>query len=123
MRTLSALIMIIVFGFLAGMYLPWQCMAFVPFVMGFSINRTWWSAALSGFAGMLLLWLAMLLYQNFGNEGALANRMAEVFGLNGGYLLWIITLSVGALLGLLSSLTGYFLRHSSKQKRKSKYHV
>lgn len=122
MRTITSIILIIIFGFLAQSYLPWWTIAIVCFVIGIAVNRSWWSAVLSGFFGVGLLWLGMIFYQTAGNGGILVERMSGAMEMSS-TLLYTITLAIGVSIGMLSTLTGYSLKHTEKKKRTNKYHV
>ena len=122
MKTLIGVILIIVFGFLAQFYLPWWTIVPICFLIGFAINDKWWSAIISGFLGVGLLWIFMSIFQTIGNQHVLATRMSELLGTPNRVVLLLACSLLGALLGSLGAITGYSLRFiSAKPKRKSKY--
>ena len=119
MKVVFAFVLIIVLGFIAQLFLPWWLIAIVCFVVGLSfIDKT--SQALStGFFAVFLLWGLTALLKSYQNDFILVDRMGELLSLNSSWLVLLITALLGGIIGMLSTLSGYFLQTiNDKPKRK-----
>lgn len=106
-------ISILVTGLLAfacGLYLPWWSVAVASFVVASLIYQPALRSFLTGFCAILLLWFGLILTINAANDNILAVRVSAVLGMDGSYLLVILSCVIGAVVGGLGALTGSFLR-------------
>lgn len=91
-------------------FAPWWVIAIVPFVILFwrpgTSSRPFWT----GFGGIAVTWLLYGYYQHFISDGALSDRVAQIFMLPNGILLLLVTALTGGLVGGFSGLSGYWVR-------------
>lgn len=86
----------------------WQLAFLAGFLAGILSSRIR-RAMLVGAAGVMVAWAAYLVYVFVAGEGLqLANLVGEVLGVGAGawWLLTVLTLLLGAILGALGALTG-----------------
>jgi hypothetical protein len=105
------IILIVVLTAICQYFGPWWTVALAPFlIVIWRPSNTSFAAFLTGFTAVALLWLAYGLYLHTSSEGAMSNRIAQIFSLPNGILLLIVTALVGGLVGGFASLSGYFVR-------------
>jgi hypothetical protein len=107
------IVSVIVTGLLAfacGLYLPWWSIALAAFIVAFFIHQPPLRSFLTGFVGVMLLWLVLILAINSGNQGILAPKMSMVMGFGDAYILVILSIFIGGLVAGFGSLTGCILR-------------
>jgi hypothetical protein len=122
MKFAGNVILIALFSYLATTYMPWWMIAVVSFVIGFVIQLSSGRAFLSGFAGVALCFLILILLADSANEHILSTRMAKLFGLPNYSLFIAVNVFLGGLVGGLAAWSGAALRagfiktESSKNK-------
>ncbi len=117
MKFIAALIITALLSFIAGLYLPWWCIAIAAFIVAMLVHQNAGMAFLSGFSGLLLLWSGLAFWIDSGNESILSARIGELLGIgNNPFLLILITAIIGALVAGFAAMSGSFLR-SGKVKR------
>ena len=105
-------ILIFVFTAILQFFTPWWTIALVPFLV------TLWQPASSvrsfmvSFAAVALLWFIYGLYLHINSEGAMSNRIAEIFSLPNGILLLFVTTVIGGLVAGFSGLSGSLVRQT-----------
>jgi hypothetical protein len=110
MRFLTHILLIAVISAFAEWVWAWWMIAVVAFmVMGFTRTRPGMSF-LTGFLGVALSWLVIVLWQDVANAHILSTRMAALFGLPGYPLFTVATVFIGGLVGGLSALTASYAR-------------
>mgnify|MGYP001034227486 CR=1 FL=1 len=67
-------------------------------------------AFFEGFLSLALLWLFTILFIELMNDSTISDKIAAMFELNSGWLLILLTVFLGGMLGGLGALTGYLLR-------------
>jgi len=111
MKFLFSIILIIVLGGIAQLFLPWWTLVVITFLVAFAFRLNSWQGFFAGFLGIFLLWAIYAFFLNQANEGILASRMGDLFSLPGGASgTLIISALVGGLLGGLGAVTGTFGR-------------
>jgi hypothetical protein len=103
-------LLIAVLGFICQLFLPWWSLAVVSFLAAWGLAFRAGSAFWAGFSGIGLGWLVVSLFFNFRNNGLLAAKVATLFKLPHAALLIFVTVLIGALIGGLAALSGYFFR-------------
>jgi len=103
-------LLISILGFIFQLFLPWWSLAVVSFLAALWLASRVGSAFWAGFFGIGLGWLVVSLFFNFRNDGLLAAKVATLFKLPHAALLIIVTVLIGALIGGLAALSGYFFR-------------
>lgn len=120
MKFLVALVLTILFSFIAGLYLPWWSIALASFIVALLVHQKAWKAFLSGFLGLLLLWGGLAEWIDLKNNSILSARIAELFGIGSqSFLLVLITGLVGGLVAGFAAMSGSYLRSSKKHKTAS----
>ena len=122
MKAVFALILMIVFGAIASLFLPWWTIAIVCFVIGLAFLDKGPEAALIGFVSVFLVWGTFALIKSFQNDFIMLNRMSEVLLLHNPWLLLLVTAGLGGIIGMLSLLSGVFLQSINEKPRKNKYY-
>jgi hypothetical protein len=87
----------------------WWLVMIDCFVAAWLVGKSSLASFLSGFLGVLVVWLGYALFVNSQNEGLLLGRISELLGL-GKTMIIIITVLVGSLAGGMSALTGYHFK-------------
>lgn len=91
-------------------FAPWWVIAIVPFVVLCWLPTTAWGAFWAGFGGIAVPWLIYGYYQHFISDGAMSDRISQIFMLPGGIVLLLVTAIVGGLTGGFSAAAGYWVR-------------
>ena len=111
MKFLISILVTALLAFACGLYLPWWSIALVAFVVGLSIELRPLYSFFAGCAGILLLWLLLILVINSANDGILASKVSQVLGLGSSpVLLIVVNCVIGSLVGGMGALTGSLLR-------------
>lgn len=118
MRFLLAVLLIMVFGFLTGLFFPWWSMAVVALIVCFFLLHRILYGFLAGFTGIFLLWALLALWIDGKNESILSQKVAHIFPLGGSsFLLILVTALVGALVAGFAGMAGSSLRPLSWHSR------
>ena len=112
MRLIPQILAIALLGFVAEMLLPWYSIAFVAFVLGYWLSSE--SNFLGGFIAIALLWGIKIAVVLNGAATDLADRMAVIFPFKEGWILIVVTLLIGGLVGGLSAMTGGLLKRARR---------
>jgi hypothetical protein len=110
MRLLLSILLVALFSFIAGLFLPWWSLAIIAFAVGLLVPLRLWKSFLAGFLGIFLLWLLLALWLDLRNEQLLSLKIAELMHVPSPFLLLLITALVGGLVGGFASLSGASLR-------------
>jgi uncharacterized membrane protein len=112
MRLIPQILAIALLGFVAELILPWYSVAFVAFVLGYWLTSE--SNFLGGFIAIALLWGIKIAVVLNGAATDLADRVALIFPFKERWILILVTLLIGALVGGLSAMTGGMLKKGSR---------
>lgn len=105
------LIIIIVVAAVCQYFGPWWTAALIPFLtLLLKPTTTSFKAFATGFLAIGILWFGYGLYLHTGSEGAMSNRIAQIFSLPNGFLLLAVTTLVGGLVGGFAGLSGQLTR-------------
>lgn len=111
MKLIVSILLSALLAFVAGLYFPWWAFAVAVFAVGALIPQQPFKSFLSGFTGVFLLWLALLLFLNGSNNGVMADRVGNILSVKGGAAVLIpVTCLLGGLIGGLAALSGAYLR-------------
>ena len=98
-------------AFACGLYLPWWIVAVSSCVVAILIFQPPLRSFLTGFLGVLLLWLTLIIIMNVSNESVLAPKISNLMGIGDSVFLLILLSSLaGAVVSGLGALTGSLLR-------------
>lgn len=106
-------------AYLAGMYLPWWGVMVVAAVVSLIIPTSGFSAFVSGFIGVGLLWMVLAWKIDIESQGVLSGKVASLFGLSDPIYLVIASGVVGAVAGGFGSVTGNSFRQIFMKKKKA----
>ncbi|MBL7696694.1 MAG: hypothetical protein JNK79_00985 [Chitinophagaceae bacterium] len=110
MRILVSILLTALLTFAFGLYLPWWSAALAPFVVALLIIQRPFHSFVSGFCGLLLLWLVLILVIDSANNGIMSRKVSMLLGLGPSpTVLIIINCVIGALVGGMGALTGSLL--------------
>jgi len=93
---------------LLALFMPWYCIAFAAFVMGYLLKSN--ANFLAGFFAIAALWMFNAWLIDSDSSSDLAERVANLFALKHKTLLFLIMAAVGGLVGGFAALTGSLLR-------------
>jgi len=103
-------IIIILVTAILQIFAPWWIVAIVPFLV-FLIRQTSASNAFwTGFAAIVVLWMAYGFYLHFVSDGAMSDRVAGIFSLPNGIVLLLVSAVIGGLTGGMAGLSGQLVR-------------
>jgi len=93
---------------LIAIFMPWYCIAFSAFAMGYFLKSN--ANFLAGFLAIAILWTfnAWLAESSSGTD--LADRVAALFSLKHKEFLYVLMAVVGGLVGGFAALTGSLLK-------------
>ena len=110
MRFIISLLLIMILGLAAGIYLPFWSVAVVAFTVSALIPQPSWMSLLCGFLAIFLVWAGLAFYLDRVNNHLLGNRVSQLFfKAESPLLLVALTGFVGGLVGGLSALSGSFV--------------
>jgi hypothetical protein len=111
MRFLLSFLLIVLLGFITGIFLPWWSIAIVAFLVALLLPQSLARSFLAGFSGIFFLWALVALWIDLKNESVLSVKIAELFPLQGSTMLLIfITALVGALVAGFAAMSGSSIR-------------
>ncbi|RYY14629.1 MAG: hypothetical protein EOO04_29920 [Chitinophagaceae bacterium] len=114
MRFTLAVLITLLFNYLAGLILPWWIIAVVGLMVGYLVPLSPSKSFLAGFLACFILWAGLAFYLDLANDHILAKRIGALFTLNEPFLMILITGIIGGLVTGMASLTGSLLRKSVK---------
>jgi hypothetical protein len=108
------IIILIIVGALAGLYLPWYAMGIQAGIIAFLLNFPSKRAFTLGFIAGFLLWALSAFWMNQSTPSALPAKMASILPLHGEVgLLYLVTGIVGGIFFGFWSWAGARLRQKS----------
>ena len=111
-----ALVLSILLGWLALIFLPWWVGAIATCITGYFLLNELIRSFVIGFIALFTVWTIMALWQNLGTYVSVSDSMGLVFGGIPGSLVYILTGLIGGITGGLGSLTGTLLRKTAIKK-------
>jgi hypothetical protein len=114
MKFIISLLLTALLGYTAYLFhdaIAWWGFSLGAFLVGWIVPQKAWLSWLAGFTGMLLCWGIISWNINNDNQGLLAGKMSQLFGLAPNAMVMIvITALLGAIVGGFAALIGAFLR-------------
>ena len=103
-------------------FLPWWSIIFIPFLLGYLINENYFNHFLSGFIGIGIAWIFLIINLNSGNESIISEKIIQILNVESVNLLTIYSSIIGGCIGGFSSITGLsFKRIFIKNKPRKKF--
>jgi hypothetical protein len=96
--------------------LPWWSIIFIPFLLGLIFEDNYISHFLSGFIGVSISWIFLLLSIEYQSESILSSKVIEILKINSINILIIFTALIGGIISALSSITGLAMNNIFKKK-------
>jgi hypothetical protein len=111
MKVFVSILLIALLSFAASLYIPWWwIIAVIACIVSVCLSLTPAQAFLSGFLGVFILWLVMVLWISVNNDEILARRISLlILQMDNPVLLYFATAFIGGLVGGLGALAGGFL--------------
>lgn len=114
MRFILAVLLMVLLGFIAGLYLPWWSIAVVAFLVALLLPQSTNANFLAGFTGIFLLWALIAIWIDVKNDSILSQKIAQLFSLgSSSVLLIIVTALTGGLVGGFAAMSGGAVRGKS----------
>lgn len=104
------IVLILFFGWLLSMIMPWWSIAIVCFIVVFVNGGSVLQNFFAGFLGIFLLWFLHAYIIDVQNNSILSVQIAELLTLPNTFVLIVVTALVGGIVGGVSSITGSLLR-------------
>ena len=103
-------------------FFPWWCFIFIPFALGLIFSENYLSHFLSGFIGVSVGWLFLILNIDFETKSIISTKIIEILDIRSVSILIIYTSIIGGFLGGIVSITGKSLKEIfTKKKKKRNY--
>jgi hypothetical protein len=103
-------------------FLPWWSIIFIPFLLGYLINENNFNHFLSGFIGIGIAWIFLIININSGNESIISEKIIQILNVESVNLLTIYSSIIGGCIGGFASITGLsFKRIFIKNKPRKKF--
>jgi len=91
-------------------FLPWWFIIIVPFFLGFSIKENYFTHFLSGFIGIGIAWIFLIINNDISNQSIISEKIIEILKIKNVNRLIIYASVIGGFIGGLASITGYSLQ-------------
>ena len=114
MRFILSVLLIGIFSFIAGLFLPWWSIAIISFLVALLWPQSPWRSFLAGFLGIFILWSVLALIIDAKNEHILSQKIALLMKVGSTLVLVLVTSLIGALVGGFAAMSGSSLRLSRK---------
>lgn len=115
-QTFIVSIIIVVLGLIFSLFMSGMWMAVVlPLVLMISMQITGKRAFGTGFLGIALLWLVLILIKDVPNHHILSSRMAGLLGLPNSVMFILVNVLLGGLIGGLSGWSGAVLNKAFRK--------
>lgn len=122
MKFIIKTILTIILAYLFQLWLPWYSIAIAAIITSIIIPSKGFTAFLSGFVAIFLLWSITAHLIDSANQQILSSRIASIFSTTPSILL-LATGLLGGLAAGFSSLTGNsFINLFKKDKNRNKYY-
>ena len=100
---------------------PWWIIALVPFLIMVWRGKHVKTSFFLGFLAIGTVWFDYALYQHIHSDGAMSNRIAEIFNLPDGFILLLFTTFIGAVVGGTAALAGLYVQKVFDNSASSSY--
>jgi hypothetical protein len=111
MKFIISILITALLSFVAGIFLPWWCIALAALVVALCIHQSPFRSWLTGFLAVFILWGALAFWIDVQNQHVLSVKLAGIFPLGGSsFMLILVTAFIGALVAGFGALTGAYIR-------------
>ena len=114
-------LIILVVAAVAQLFLPWWVIALVPFLVCMWMSKNGWKAFFLSFAALCVVWVAFAWYLHDQTNGAMSDRISQIFFLPNGLALVGVAGLVGGLVAGFAGVAGYHLRSMFVRKNELVY--
>lgn len=102
-------------------FLPWWSIIFIPFLLGYFINENYFNHFLSGFIGIGIAWIFLIINLNTGSESIISTKIIQILNIESINILMIYSSIIGGSIGGFASVTGLsfkeiFIKTKSRKK-------
>ena len=101
-------------------YLPWWSITIITFGIGFAFNENYISHFLSGFIGVGIAWLFLLLSIDLSTNSIISNKIIDLLEISSVNMLIIYTSILGGFIGGISSCLGKSTKELLYKKKKKR---
>ena len=91
---------------IVSLFLPWWTLFIPAIVLGAVFFERSFQAFLIGFFSLFAAWAIQVIYIDIANESILSGRIAEMIGVNQGWIVILITSFIGGLIGGMGTMLG-----------------
>ncbi len=112
-----AALLILIFSFIAEMFLPWWSIAMVAFAVAFAKTPNGWKSFWAGFLGVGFLWWMTSGTIHFRTDGILTSKVGEMLSLPTVFLVLFLSVLLGGTVGGLAAASGYHFKRLLKALR------
>ena len=103
-------------------FLPWWSIIFIPFLLGYFINENYFNHFLSGFIGIGIAWIFLIININSGTESIISEKIIQILNVESINILTIYSSIIGGSIGGFASVTGLsFKRFLLKPNQAKKF--
>ena len=122
MRLFIKIIFISLIVYFGGLYAGWWWIAVAAFLGGLLIRTSGVQSFFTGFIGVGMVWLWLILKTDMATESILTEKMARLFEIGPSLMIIILSVFVGSLVGALAAWTGHNLRKLIDARRYRGYY-
>lgn len=122
MRFILKLILMVAFGFIFSIFMPWWSLLFIAGIISFALPSNNFNAFLSGFLSIGLLWLIMAWKIDVETESVLSSKIVQLFDKSHTNVLVILSGIVGAFTGGLGAFSGNSFRQLFLKKKEQSFY-
>ena len=113
---MKAFFLLLFLSWLLNFFLPWWAALIPAFFIGAWLLENSLSAFITGFLAVGFAWGLQALYIHISNEAILSSRIAEMMQVGSPYMVLLFTFLIGAVLGALGVITGYYFKVMFRKK-------
>lgn len=107
MKFIIAIVTGIILTYFSQQFLPWWIFAVCTFLISLFIKyNSGWVSFCAGFLIVFITWMILYIIKNNANDSVLSNKMATLFNLPSGYILFFAASAVMAIIGGLTAVAG-----------------
>jgi hypothetical protein len=102
---------------IVSLFLPWWTLFIPAVVLGAALFDRSIPAFLIGFFSLFAAWAVQVIYIDIANESILSGRIAEMIGVDQGWIVILITSLIGGFIGGMGTLLGSQFRQLMRPEK------